>query len=74
MLGRLKQDHAITWMGHAFILPKGTQVQLIKGASGTKGDLWAVQHEKLLMELTGNTHDPRYRWCFVPEDLVEPNP
>lgn len=71
MLGRLKEDHEMTLWGCTFVLPKGTQVQLIKGASGTQGDLWAVRHVKLLKELTGNHHDPVYRYCFVNSELVE---
>lgn len=56
------------------ILPKGTLVRLIKNASGTEGDLWAVSSKKLLMALTGNTHDPKYRYCWVPADAVEEVP
>lgn len=72
MRGILKQDHEMTRWDCTFVLPKGTQVELIRGASGTKGDLWAVRSTKLLMDLTGNTHDPKYRYCFVNEELVEP--
>lgn len=72
MLGRLKQDHEMNLWDCTFVLPKGTQVQLIKGASGTQGDLWAVRDVKFLKELTKNQHDPTYRYCFVSEEIVEP--
>lgn len=55
----------------AFTIPQGTVVTLIKGASGTEGDLWAVRDAKLIMDLTGNTHDPKYRYTWVPADAVE---
>lgn len=56
----------------AFTLPKGTVVVLIKNADGILGDLWAVRSPKVIMDLTGNTHDPKYRYTFVPaEDVVE---
>ena len=51
-------------------IPEGTPVILVKGADGLMGDLWAVQSKKLLVELTGNTHDPKYRYAFVPSDAV----
>jgi hypothetical protein len=38
---------------------------LVKGASGTKDDLYAVADAKLLVDLTGNSHDPKYRYAFV---------
>ena len=56
----------------AFTLPKGTAVVLVKGADGLKGDLWAVRDHTLIVKLTGNSHDPKYRWTWVPEDAVEP--
>jgi hypothetical protein len=51
-------------------LPAGTLVRLIKGADGILGDLYAVESQKLLIELTGNSHDPKYRYLFVPSDAV----
>lgn len=54
----------------AFTLPKGTPVVLIKNASGTEGDLYAVRDAKTIMDLTGNTHDPKYRYVWVPADAV----
>lgn len=49
----------------AFTLPAGTVVVLIKGADGIKGDLWAVRDAKVIIDLTGNTHDPIYRYTWV---------
>lgn len=56
--------------GQKVTLPAGTKVRLIKEASGTEGDLYAVESVKLLIELTGNAHDPHYRYAFVPTDAV----
>lgn len=64
------RDLELDLWGSKVTLPKGTRVRLIKGASGTEGDLYAVESTKLLMDLTGNTHDPNYRYAFVPTDAV----
>lgn len=50
-------------------IPAGTEVIPVEGGMGTE---WAVKSEKLLIDLTGNTHDPKYRYCFVPSDVVAP--
>jgi len=55
----------------AFVLPRGTPVTLVRGADGVKGDLWAVRDAKVVMDLTGNTHDPEHRHTWVPADAVE---
>lgn len=70
MLGTLKQDHTLTLWDCTFTLPAGTQMQLIQGIGGG----WAVRSVKLLIDLTGNTHDPVYRYCFVPKELVDHEP
>jgi hypothetical protein len=70
----LKQDHELTIWGSTITLPRGTRLSLIKNASGTEGDLWAVSSTRLLQELTGNMHDPVYRYCFVPQELVSTDP
>ncbi|MDQ0475255.1 hypothetical protein [Labrys wisconsinensis] len=69
---RTNRDLPMNLWGSQAVLPKGTLVHLVKGASGigTEGDLWAVSNTKLLMDLTGNTHDPKYRYAFVPTDAV----
>lgn len=49
--------------GNAVTIPAGTEVMRVN-------DGWAVRSVKRLEELTGNTHDPKYRYCWVPEDAV----
>jgi hypothetical protein len=56
----------------SFVLPKGTVVTLVKGADGLKGDLWTVRDSSVIMDLTGNKHDPIYRYTWVSADFVEP--
>lgn len=65
------RDLPMNLWGSSFTLPKGTRVRLVKNASGTEGDLWAVESIALLIELTGNSHDPKYRFAFVPADSVD---
>lgn len=45
-------------------IPAGTVAVLVEGHGGG----WAVASEALLMRLTGNTHDPRYRYAFLPDE------
>lgn len=72
IIGRTTRELPLNLWGVEAILPAGTQVHLVEGASGTRGNLWAVSSEPLLIELSGgNTHDPKYRYAFVPEDAVE---
>lgn len=67
----LKHDVTKTLWGSEFTLPAGTDVHLIKGASGVRGDMYAVTSVKLLTQLTGNDHDPKYRYCFVEHSDVD---
>jgi hypothetical protein len=67
----LKHDLPVTAWGTPIVLPKGTRVGLVKGASGTEGDLFAVSSVALLQSLTGNKHDPVYRYLFVAHSDVE---
>ena len=67
---RTNRDLRMNLWGSEVIIPKGTEVMLVQQADGIKGDLWAVRSEQLLMDLTGNTHDPKYRYAFVPDDYV----
>jgi hypothetical protein len=69
--GKLKEKTGVTFQGQGVTFDKGTHVQLIKGASGTQGDLWAIESADLVAELTGNAHDAEYRYCFVPVDSVD---
>jgi hypothetical protein len=67
---RLNKAVKRTIWGSDIVLPAATPLILIKGASGTKGDLYAVRDVSLLIELTGNAHDPNYRYCFVDDEDV----
>ena len=64
------KDVGLNLWGSSVTIPKGTRVHLVKGASGNRGDLWAVVSTKLLTELTKNAHDPIYRYAWVPSDAV----
>lgn len=66
---KLNRDVDMLYYGTPFMLPAGTKVRKVKGASGI--DLYAVDSTALLIELTGNTHDPKYRYAFVPADAVD---
>jgi hypothetical protein len=65
------KDIPMSLWGSPVVIPKGTEVILVKGASGIEGDLWAIKSERLLMDLTGNTHDPKYRYVFVKREDIE---
>ncbi|QSY98569.1 hypothetical protein J2J97_32205 (plasmid) [Rhizobium bangladeshense] len=62
---QLIRDVQLTLWGSEVTLPAGTAVHLVKGADGIKGDLYAVTSVPLLVKLTGNAHDPKYRYAFV---------
>lgn len=68
---RTSRDLEMNLWGGRFTVPAGTEVTLVRDASGTEGDLYAVASVALLMQLTGNTHDPTYRYAWVPNDAVE---
>lgn len=51
-------------------IPAGTRVALIPGLDGLTGDGWVVSDIALLVKLTGNSHDPHYRYCVIPSDAV----
>lgn len=71
MMAKTNRDLPMTLWGSPVVIPAGTTVHLIRNASGTEGDLWAVSDIKRLMTLTGNHHDPKYRYAFVPADAVD---
>lgn len=49
-------------------LPEGTELVLVQNGTGPE---YAVESVELLKQLTGNSHDPNYRHCFVPDDVVD---
>jgi hypothetical protein len=53
--------------GIVVTIPKGTTVHFIKGQGGG----WVVSSTRLLIELTGNTHDPLYRHAWIDEADVD---
>jgi hypothetical protein len=66
----LKQDlHTDAW-GTRITLPKGTEILEVKGTGGG----FAVKDTALLVELTGNSHDPIYRYLWVAPADVEQVP
>lgn len=69
---RTTRDLQVNFCGSSFTLPAGTMCHLVKGASGTEGDLFAVSQSKVIADLSGNPHDAKYRYCWVPADTVEP--
>ncbi len=48
-------------------IPAGTRCRLVDCPQGTA---WAVDDIPLLKRLTGNDHDPDYRYVFLPNDAV----
>lgn len=63
-----RKQLTVTYHGSTFRLPKGTE--LIKLQNGQGFDCFAVQSEQLLISLTGNDHDPKYRYCWIPARFV----
>lgn len=49
-------------------VPAGTALVPSKGGMGVD---YAVASQAWLVAMTGNTHDPKYRFVFVPKDAVE---
>lgn len=50
-------------------IPEGTKVRTVTDGMGF--DHWAVYSKRLLIELSGNSHDPIYRFSIVPSDCVK---
>lgn len=65
-------DYPASRIYPAFTLPTGTAVTLIEDGGGTRGHLWAVSNPQVIMDLTGNTHDPIYRYFWIEPKDVEP--
>lgn len=45
-------------------IPAGTRAVLVEGQGGG----WAVDDIPLIVRLTGNTHDPHYRYAWLPAE------
>jgi hypothetical protein len=45
-------------------IPAGTRAVLVEGTGGG----WAVDDVPLLVKLTGNNHDPHYRYAWLPAE------
>lgn len=69
--GTLARDTRVTAWGTPITLPAGTRVRTAEQGLAP-GYFWAVADVRLLIQLTGNSHDPVYRWCAVPIDAVTP--
>lgn len=68
---RLTCDHTVTEWGSTFTLPAGTEIMAVCRGVDMHTPLYAVKSSALLIELSGNNHDPKYRYCFVPPELIE---
>jgi len=66
--GRTIKAVTVNYHGSRITLPVDTRVISVMGGLGPS---WAVANAGLVMELTGNTHDPKYRYCWVPDDAVK---
>ena len=51
-------------------IPAGTRVKMVPDLDGIHGAGWVVDDVPLLIRLTGNAHDPHYRYATVPADVV----
>jgi hypothetical protein len=49
-------------------IPAGTRAIAVMNPSGFK---WAVDDVPLLIELTGNSHDPQYRYAYLPDEAMQ---
>jgi hypothetical protein len=65
--GKLKRDLPTNLWGADIVLPKGTKVELPNKINS----MWAVSSVDLLIKLTGNAHDPKYRYAWVTDTEAE---
>lgn len=61
---RTTEDIDLDLWGASVTIPRGTAIK--KSPCG-----FFVESIRLLIKLTGNTHDPIYRYAWVPEAFVE---
>lgn len=66
----IKNSITVDYCGQQTTLPIGTPIEKVrhKYHDGIR-ELFAVP-VRVLIQLTGNTHDPKYRYCFVPAESV----
>lgn len=64
---RLKRELEVNAWGAKITLPIGTKICLVIEENGG----YAVADSEWLKQVTGNTHDPEYRFLYVPADAVE---
>jgi hypothetical protein len=57
--------------GSTFTLPAGSHARLVKRLDGLRGDGFAAASIAQLVALTGNSHDPKYRYVPLPADAIE---
>lgn len=69
---KLNRDVQVNAFGVDITLPEGTAVTRMPVGGGLIGyPKFAVASSTLLAKLTGNKHDPVYRYVPVPDDAVD---
>lgn len=66
---KLYDDLSVDAWGVDIVLPAGTRVREVANGMGVIE--YAIDDVALLQRLTGNSHDPVYRWLFVPGEAVD---
>lgn len=56
-----KRDIHTTLWGVNVVIPKGERVKFVEGNGGG----FVIEDTQLLISLTGNTHDPIYRYAWI---------
>jgi hypothetical protein len=56
--------------GAVIELPAGSRVDVINGFDPHRGDSFIAADVEQLIGLTGNNHDPKYRYLAVPASVV----
>lgn len=59
------KDITANIFGKQATLPKGSRVLLVHHLDGLKGAGFAAGNIKQLIELSGNAHDPKYRYFVI---------
>jgi len=58
-------------MRSKFILPAGSKAIFVRALDGVKGDGFAAGDPSQIVALTGNSHDPHYRYIPLAADDIE---